>query len=188
MKHPSEATLALYAGRDLGFLARWRIRRHLDRCEQCRSEVDAFDEVRAVLPELGELPDVHWNRLAAEMKANIRLGLEAGSCVGTVTAPPRQPWFGGRAIVAYASIAALMCAGVLLERPAPHPTVASDDGVVLQATGNGIELKDGTQALSLRHGGSQDVTFITVGAQGSVRARYVDAETGYVTINNVYAQ
>jgi hypothetical protein len=26
-----------------------------------------------------------------------------------------------------------------------------------------------------------------VGAQGSMRARYVDPETGYVTINNVYA-
>jgi hypothetical protein len=28
----------------------------------------------------------------------------------------------------------------------------------------------------------------SVGAQGSMRARYVDPETGYVTINNVYAE
>jgi hypothetical protein len=37
------------------------------------------------------------------------------------------------------------------------------------------------------HAGAQHVTY-SVGAQGSMRARYVDRETGNVTINNVYVE
>src|SRR5215469_12533000 len=74
MKHPSQATLALQAGGDLGFLARWRTKRHLRRCTRCREEVEAFEWARQVAPDLAEIPEIHWNRLAAEMKANIHLG------------------------------------------------------------------------------------------------------------------
>jgi hypothetical protein len=79
-----------------------------------------------------------------------------------------------------------VAASVLLERPAPRAAKAAD-GVTLEATSNGIALRGGGQALSLLHGRAQDVTF-SAGAQGSMRARYVDSETGYMTINNVYAQ
>lgn len=186
MKHPSDATLALYAGRDLGWLAQWRVRRHLARCERCRGEAAGYEDARRVLPELSELPGLPWNRLAAEMRANIRLGLEAGECVREDAAP--YPWLGMRSMVAYASIAALVFASVLLvERPAPRMAGSSARGVVLQATSGGIEWNDGRQALGLMHRTAGNVTY-TAGAQGSMRARYVDSETGYVTINNVYAQ
>jgi hypothetical protein len=33
------------------------------------------------LVALNDLPAISWNRLAIEMKANIRLGLAAGECV-----------------------------------------------------------------------------------------------------------
>jgi len=82
MKHPNEATLALHAGGELGALARWKTGRHVSRCEQCRDEVEAFIGLREIVPDLAEIPEVPWNRLAAEMKANIRLGLAAGECVG----------------------------------------------------------------------------------------------------------
>ncbi len=39
MKHPNQGTLALHAGGDLGAFARWRMERHLARCEACREEV-----------------------------------------------------------------------------------------------------------------------------------------------------
>ena len=188
MSHPSDATLALFAGEDLGSLARWRTERHLARCERCRREVEAYTELRDALPEAVELPDLHWSRLAADMKANIRLGLEAGECVRE-TQParvPRASLFGTRALVSYASIAALVTASLLLERPAPRPA-RGREGVTLEATANGIEWKGGGQALSLLHGRANNVT-LTVGAQGVMRARYVDSDTGYVTINNVYAQ
>ncbi len=82
MKHPLEADLALHAGHDLGFVKEWRVGRHVSRCEQCRQTVDEFVVLRSTTVQLGELPaDINWKRLASEMKANIRLGLEAGECV-----------------------------------------------------------------------------------------------------------
>ena len=68
MKHPNQATLALHAGGDLGPIARWRARRHLARCAECREEVAGFEQLRQLLPSLDDAQDIHWNRLAAEMK------------------------------------------------------------------------------------------------------------------------
>lgn len=189
MNHPSDATLALYAGQDLRFFARWRTERHLADCERCREEVEAYAGLRDAMPDLLAAPDAGWNRLASEMKANIRLGLAAGECVRDPQPEERKPapFFNVKAAVACASIVALLAAGVLIERPMPQP---KGDGVTLEATATGIRLRGGGQSLSILHSAAAEdkaVTF-TVGAQGSMRARYVDSDTGYVTINNVYAQ
>lgn len=186
MNHPNEATLALYAGDDLGWIARRRTGRHLTRCERCRRKVDFYQTFREDALELNHIPNLPWNRLAAEMRANIRLGLAAGQCVGGGNAAPpeRNSLFGTRALVSYASIAALVAASLLLERPAPR-LAAQPEGVLLQATANGIQVKEGGRALTLMHDRSKDVTY-SVGAQGALGGRYVD--DGYVTINNVYAQ
>jgi hypothetical protein len=189
MTHPSDATLALYAGDDLGWIARRRAGHHLVRCERCRREVGAYRSLRVKMPDLEEMPGLSWGRLAGEMRANIRLGLAAGECVGTPRerlSPAPRSWFGTRALVSYASIAALVAASVLLERPSPR-NAAPAEGIVLAATQNGIEVKEGGQAMSLLHARAGDVIY-SVEAQGSIRARYVDSETEYVTINNVYAQ
>ena len=47
--------------------------------------------------------------------------------------------------------------------------------------------KRGGEALRLMSPGARNVTY-TVNAQGSMSARYVDPDTGYVTISNVYAE
>ncbi len=186
MRHPSETTLALYAGSDLGTWARWRTERHLAACDQCREEVATFAGIREILPELNEIPEVPWNRLAGEMKANIRLGLAAGECVRPGEAPLRRSLFTGvRAAVAVASMVALLVTGLVLEHPVPRP--ARFDGVIVQTMPDGIQVRQGGQALQLMHSGARNVTY-SVGAQGSMRARYVDPETGYVTINNVYVE
>ena len=113
MRHPNQETLALHAGGDLGPFARWRTSRHIARCESCREEVAAFDEVRLSLPGLAAVPDLQWNRLAAEIKANVRLGLAAGECVRSADPPLRQSAFinRGRAIVAFACAAVLVVIG-----------------------------------------------------------------------------
>ncbi len=189
MKHLSDSTLALYAGRDLGLLARWRAERHLAVCETCRQEVEEYTDLREALPELAEMPDLHWNRMAAEMKANIRLGLAAGECVKDARPASRErtSLFGPRALISYASITALLVASVLLERPAPKMPLPDETAVVLRATPGAIEWNGGGRGLSLLHQPGSDVT-VLVDARGSVRAGYVDEETGYVTINKVYAQ
>ncbi len=187
MKHPNQATLALHAGGDLGWIARWRAERHLTRCERCREEVAAFDRMREMLPGLADPPQIPWNRLAAEMKANIRLGLAAGECVRAGARPLRESFLSnrGRTAVAFASVLALLVTGIVLEHPAP--VTSKDEGPVVQATGNGIQVREGGQALGLLNTGAQNVMY-SMNAQGSMRARYVDPETGYVTSNNVYAQ
>jgi anti-sigma factor RsiW len=192
MKHPDQASLALHAGGDLGLFARWRVERHLAGCDRCRDEVDAFAATREIIPDLAEIPEVPWNRLAAEMRANIRLGLEAGECVRAGDVPLRQtPLFNwARAAVALASIVALLVTGIALERPAPTPlTAVADDITIVQATDNGIQFRRGAQAFRLnnpyRVDPQQPVTY-TIGAQGSMGARYVDPETFYVTINRVH--
>ncbi len=185
MKHPNQATLALHAGGDLGPIARWRAQRHLARCAECREEVARFERYRQLLPSLDDSQELHWNRLAAEMKANIRLGLAAGECVRAYEpAGAGSIWSGARVGVALASVAVLLATGVVLEHPGP--TVARDTGVVVQATADGVQVREGGQSLGLMHSGtSREAVTYQVGAQGSVEARYVDSETGYVTVNKV---
>ena len=59
--------------------------------------------------------------------------------------------------------------------------------IVLAATPVGIELKQEGRALTLMHPSSEPV-LVSVSVQGSMTARFVDEETGMVTINNVYLQ
>ena len=146
--------------------------------------------LRTALLELNELPAIPWNRLAAEMKANIRLGLAAGECVrGERCGGAVRPGYPGtRALTACASVMALLAAGLFLERPTPPPPpVTAVQARFLRATANGIELNQGGQTLSLLHVRAGNVTY-SAGAQGSMRAGYVDSDTGNVTINNVYVQ
>jgi hypothetical protein len=195
MKHPDEAVLALFAGHDLGFVSEWRTRRHVARCRQCSAAVDAFGSVRSQIADLGELPaDLGWNRLAAEMKANIRLGLAAGECVAGHTQLEKGsglPAFSGlNTLLAYAALIAVVVAGVWLQRPAPsvgHGAVAvtaDTVGAVLAANSDGIELTEGGRGLGLRYGASRDVNY-SADASGAMRARYMDTTTGYVTVVNV---
>jgi len=185
MKHPNQATLALHAGGDLGPIARWRTQRHLARCAECREEIASFDQIRQLLPSLDDPQELHWGRLAAEMKANIRLGLAAGECVRADEPAGAGPiWSAARVGVALASVAVLLATGVMLERPGT--TVARETGVVVQATADGVQVREGGQSLGLMHSGtSREAVTYQVGAQGSVEARYVDSETGYVTVNKV---
>ncbi|MCX6628841.1 MAG: hypothetical protein NTW28_14565 [Candidatus Solibacter sp.] len=187
MKHPSQEILALHAGGDLGWMARWKTARHLAGCERCTSEVAAFGELRETLPELKQIPEVPWNRIATEMRANIRLGLAAGECVRSSDRPMRDgPLFtAARATLALASVLTLMVTGLMLEGPAPR-TGKSNEPMV-QATANGIQRRSGDQGFGLMHSGASSVTY-TVGAQGTLGARYTDPETGNVTMTKVYVE
>jgi hypothetical protein len=120
------------------------------------------------------------------MKANIHLGLVAGECVRDNRVGAHSGFSGMRAAIAFASIAVLLLAGLLLERPVPVAISASQPGVSLQATRYGVELRNGDQAFVLKNSPAVEVTY-TAGAQGSIGARFVD-RSGYVTINTVYVQ
>ncbi|MBM3773695.1 MAG: hypothetical protein FJW37_00860 [Acidobacteria bacterium] len=191
MKHAEETSLALWAGGELGPLDRWLVGRHLTRCAACRGEVEAFGGARVEAASLNALPEIRWDRLGPEMKANIRLGLSAGECVGPRTPLEQQrPLVTLRSVVAWASVAAVLVAGIWIQDPGPargSREMSGMTGVVLEATPTGIELSEGGQRLILMHPrGSQGT--LSFGAQGVMRAGYVDADSGHVTIHHVYAQ
>ncbi len=81
--HVREVDLALFAAGDVSLWRRAAIRLHTAKCEECRTRVQAYRLDRERLKQdASELPaGVNWDRLAAEMTANIRVGLAAGECV-----------------------------------------------------------------------------------------------------------
>lgn len=177
-RHPNETELALLAGGDRGRVSGYFLRRHVRQCRECTAAVARFELQRVELSRLPE-PDLDWTRLGAEMKANIRLGLEAGACVDKAeTVRVRNPRLG----VAFACLAFLVCAGLTMNRPAqPLPREAAVAAPVLQATAAGVELRDGASSFTmLTHGGASGQT---VNAEGEFRAQSV--ENGAVTITSV---
>ena len=127
---------------------------------------------------------VHRATFAAEMKANIQVGLAAGACVGT--AKPHYSPLGlrGMATAALATITLVLISGWFLHFPRPDTRT---EGLILSAGLGGIELKAADRALTLKHSAAEPA-LVSVNAEGSIAARFVDDETGMVTINNVYVQ
>jgi hypothetical protein len=183
MRHPKQSTLALQAGGDLGAFARWRTERHLAKCGQCRDEVAGFEAMRGTMADLLEMPELPWNRIAAEMRANIRLGLAAGECVRPVE---KAGWgsrrAGWRVAVAMASITALAVTGLVLERPRPVVELR-DENAAVQTGPDGI----GNPAMRLMYRGAEGVQ-LSAGAEGSVQAQYTNPVTGYMTVSQVDVQ
>src|ERR1700733_14583340 len=102
MRHPGPAQLALFSGGDLGRWERWRIARHVGHCAQCRAEVHDLQDARSQLRQLSlgvdglpngaaGLPNgLNWDRIAEEMKGNIRVGLAAGEAIALFDKPVRS--------------------------------------------------------------------------------------------------
>ena len=195
MTHPRQEELALAASGDLSW-GRWlRLRLHTRGCGFCREELRSFAGLRASMEDSRQaMPaEADWDQMALEMKANIRLGLEAGQCVARV--PSSQPlgpaeWW--RPAVALGSLLVLVTAGWWYVRLRAMPrveqvTIEAPAPVLLRATLAGIGVEHSGFALSVRYEGSRDVT-VSAGGQGSLKARYVDEETGQVTITHVYTE
>jgi hypothetical protein len=179
--HPSETELALLAGGECGAVSRYLLNRHVRQCEICLDTVTEFATLRNNVA--AEMPDLDWNRLEAEMRANIHLGLEAGECVRK---PRGERFWNPQLAVAFASLLLLVGAGYFLRPPTvPVAAAPAASGSVLESSEFGLELRSGASSLTiLNHHGS--VADQTVSAQGVIRASYIDA--GGVTTNNVYME
>ena len=204
-RHPKETDLALFISRDLNLWERFMVGRHAARCEDCRARIEAYRmDLERRQREASELPaEVDWDRLSAEMTANIRVGLAAGECVAprsrkvvTVSWRPAAIAAGVAVVLTGAwwlnlpasdteSLKRAMTALVRGRADAPAPP--EDSGPVVEDTSRGIQLKENGGALAISQGHSQPVA-ITVSAPGSASARYVDADTGQITITSVYVQ
>ena len=161
-------------------------------------------------------PEVEWNRLADEMAGNIRVGLAAGEAIAAFDRPSddrtsgvagaRTSWLRWNAGWAIAAASAVFAAAFWLNLPNPQaehlltalrairvdragklvqPAAPAADEVVVEASGSSIQVRENGGSLALLHPRSDGLT-ISVNMQGSAGARYIDSDTGQVTINRVY--
>ncbi|HLW76154.1 MAG TPA: zf-HC2 domain-containing protein [Bryobacteraceae bacterium] len=210
--HILETDLALYASGDLALARRLAVRLHLRGCDRCRASVETYRDNRNRVRDIAsEMPDgVEWDRLSAEMTANIRVGLAAGECVALpardrrrAASPFRRPLrINWRPAAITLGLVVLMSVAWLMNMPSGttaelgqafhsivrgHGAVADyDHGPVVVATPLGVELRENDSAF----GGSQDAApvAVSVSIQGSASARYINADTGQMTITSVYVQ
>lgn len=207
MMHLSENQLASHRASDLGWLERMQVAAHLRGCPHCRRRREEYEVAHhALLAMADEMPaGLNWDRLSREMTANINLGVTAGQIVAQVEKQPNHLTGWRPALVFAATL--LVVVGAWYVNTQGKPVIPSNMVAVgtaslakgqavaapypqlpptLEVDSAGIGLNDPTRVLTLMHP-SRGAVF-SVNAQGSVRARYVDSETGQVTINHVYVQ
>jgi hypothetical protein len=234
VSHPEAHELALFVSRDLSAWRNFAVGRHMAACGSCRREVALLVKASsAFASEVEMIPGgaAGWDRLATEMRANIRLGLEAGECIGDALHSDKDMaderpagWYAGwnparwwnssrlgewlqldanwvRVVSASAAVV-LVSTGIWWwqhEEATPmssyfrsEPVVAVEEtapegDVVFRTVIDGLQVERGGRSLTLAHTG-RAATALTVSLNGSMTAKYVDDDTGQVTIHHVYAE
>jgi len=199
--HPTLETLALYATGDLPLITRLRAGRHVAHCGDCEHQVLLFRSATAELKReassqtlTGFEAIAQWPVLEREMMGNIAVGLDASRCIENVGR--KRAFFYRFAMLA--ALAALFVAGWVTRIPReqtsrliaslrgaagldkPQPT-----GTVLRSTPDGIAVRTQGATLTILHPTS---AVISLSGTSGVSARYIDEETGQVTITKVYGQ
>lgn len=192
MKHPSSESLALLAGEDLSMMEAIPVRWHLRGCSICRGELEAASRSILVMrTAVMELPEgLDWDSLAAEMRGNINVGLEASQAISSFSKSDSKSdfrtdrsMFDWRPAVAVFAIAVVTVMGWFLNtQRADH---INNPSILLEANSQWIEWKQGNTSLAFRTR-SAEGSFVTVDTKGVASSRYVDSETGQVAITNVY--
>ena len=212
-RHVMETDLALYAGGDLPFWRSALVRFHVRGCDECRGLVQALRADRQALRRsAGDMPaniskDFDWDQLAGEMTANIRVGLAAGECV-----TPRErkvaaiSW---HPVGVAAGLVVLLAGAWWLNVPrADTETIGralrnmatgergaaakigpaqEERGPVVGASSAGVVLVEKGGRMGIDQSGLEPVMF-SESTQGTASARYVDQDTGQVTITATYVQ
>ena len=203
-RHVVETELALYAAGDLPFWRSVLVRLHVRGCDECHGLLEALRADRQELRQSADdMPSsVDWDQLAAEMTANIRVGLAAGECV-----TPRErkvvamSW---RPVAIAAGLVVLLAGAWWLNIPRTdtevigralrdmatggrvNPPQAERDPVVGASSAGVVLVQNGGQ-IRIDQGSLEPVMY-SVSTQGSASTRYIDQDTGQVTITAVYAQ
>jgi len=197
VKHPPVENLALYAGGELSWWSWLLVHRHVSGCAQCKEEVALFGDVKiAARLEAEEMPaSANWDRLAAEMRANIHLGLEASEAIAAYKTPieegPGQGMSWRMAALATCFVI-LLSIGYWLNASKKSEQLAAmrgPDPIVVEASERSVGMSDGNKGMELQGPKTNlRAAVVTVSTEGSAGARYVDEETGQITVNNVYVE
>ena len=208
IRHTAETDLALYASGDLPVWRRLAAGWHVRGCEECRRLLETFRADRDGLHQSADrLPEdilpMDWDRLSAEMTANIHVGLAAGECV-TPRAPKVATLTWWQPAAAAAGVLVLIAGAWWLNVPrsdtetivhalqgivtGQRGTVAQEDrGPMVRSSAAGVELVENGGRMKIEQSGLQPVMY-SVSTQGSASTRWVDEDTGQVTITAVYVQ
>ena len=200
-QHLPTGLAALYTGGDLPWTVRLKMKKHLRRCEECAHQVESF---RAATAELRREAETNiltgfeaiadWSRLEREMTGNIAVGVAAARCVDKVR---RRGPFWLRASFAL-GLGALFAAGWVTHIPAEESgrllaslrhwagmeTIASGE-TILRSSPDSVLVRTQGTTLKMIHPRS---AVTSIAGSSAVEARYVDEETGQVTITGVYGQ
>ncbi len=199
--HPTSEFLALYSRGDLPLFVRLRVRSHITECAQCEHQVSLFGSTVAELKREASTETLtafeaiaDWHRLEREMLGNIVVGVAAARCIEKVGR--KRTWFPRLAIGA--CLAALFAAGWITHIPREEtrhltssllhfagfrtPALLAN---VVETTSNGIAVRSQGVTLTILH---PSTAVVSLSGNSSVEARYVDEDTGQLTINNVYGQ
>ena len=192
-RHPSETDLALLAGGDCNRWQTFFLKRHVASCGDCRDTLASFTELRSDTLELATnssvIPETDWNRLSAEMRANIRLGLAAGECVGGAPVEILPASWKPRFAMGTACVLLLAGAGFFLHGllPNDNPSGVVHAAAVVESNSTGVQITTGAGSMTLmNHAGVAGDQ--TVASDGAIRASYVDGDTGTVTVTSVYVE
>ena len=197
--HPAGELLALYPRGDLSLFSRLRVRAHLLQCAACRDQIALFASAALELKReaAGETLTAFeaiadWGRLEREMLGNIVVGVAAARCIEKVGR--KRVWLPRFAIGTGLSI--LFVAGWLTHIPREETdrlvsTFSRFFGIgpqrglgdVVRTTPNGIAVRAEGVTLTILH---PSTAVVAVSGSSSVEARYVDQQTGQLTITNVY--
>jgi hypothetical protein len=200
--HSDLADLALFSHGDLPLKSRWRVGRHVKRCPDCEQHVLLFRSAQAELKHEAKTETLtgfeaiaDWQRLEREMLGNIGVGLAAARCIENV---------GRKRTILYRiafalGLTGLFIAGWLTHIPREetdhlfaslHRLVTLDrqprpTGIVLRTTPDGIAVGAQGSTLTILHPAT---AIVSLSGASAVSARYVDDDTGEVTITKVYGQ
>jgi hypothetical protein len=204
-RHIEQSTLALLSGGDLAWPEALAARWHVHFCPQCKRQLAEFRSARMEIDLLSEADwrqpldgqpgesDPAWNALEAEMRANIRLGLTAGSLASGPaeageTAVPPLPFAPWRWAVVGGALVFVLTAGWWLRSsggaPLPTASVPAWEMPATEQAGQGTGQAAGIQLLVP----VADVSRTETDFDGSTRSRVIDGETGQVTLQQVYAE
>jgi hypothetical protein len=200
-EHPGSEILSLYSAGDLPLVLRWRTGRHVKGCAACEQQVLSLrlaktelrrEAQREILSGFEAIAD--WHALESDMLGNIRVGVAAADCIEKVGHNRRI----GSRLAWTAGMAALFVAGWMSRIPAEdNQRIISAlrrmvgleqpvfNGTVVRSTPEGITVRAPGATLTLLHPQS---AVVSMSSPASVTARYVDDDSGQVTITNVYGQ
>jgi hypothetical protein len=200
--HPGLETLALYSKGDVAWVRRCQIGRHVRKCADCEEQVLRFRAAREELKREANRQTLtafeattNWARLEREMLGNIAVGVAAARCIEKVG---RRRILSAPGVWATVGLAMLFLAGWLTNVPSEQRDhlkasirrsigieVPQMAGSVLRTTPEGIAVRAQGATLTILHPPS---AVISLAGSASLGARFVDEETGEVTITNVYGE